>query len=392
MKTAVDGVRRNESTDRSAASPRNTREEPQVGEHGAACKQHDGLSLHQNRRSPGRSQESTATGVTKQRIRDLHVASRSPFRKDVFDGVAFLVLSACALAVWQTWLWPVVILFWLVGGHFGHTKPLMFHDAAHGTLHPDRVKNEIMGVAFGTLIFVPLTVYRHAHAMHHAHICSERDPEMWPFVLPGVPRWQRRLSAAVEICCGIFYTPLLMFRSLLIHGNVSKSSWIRIGLEYALAVAFWGTVLSVIHTLGWWEYFLVGYFAPAAVGAAYQTLNKYTEHLGLLGRCVLTSTRTVVDKRDLGKLFSYSMQHVDHHGTHHRYAKIPYYNLPSATPYVYKGEEVTVPVYPSYWSAFCDMLRTLPDPKAGGQWLGDDESPVQQNTRPGESAVPGGEK
>jgi fatty acid desaturase len=60
------------------------------------------------------------------------------------------------------------------------------------------------------------------------------------------------------------------------------------------------------------------------------------------------------------------MQYVDHHGTHHRFAKIPYYNLPQTTPLVYEHE--TGPMFRSYFAAFLDMVKSLPDPKAGSQW------------------------
>ena len=68
-------------------------------------------------------------------------------------------------------------------------------------------------------------------------------------------------------------------------------------------------------------------------------------------------------------MLSYSMQHVDHHGTHHRYAKIPCYNLPLATEFVYRKGTANHLIFLTYLSAFWDMVKILGDPKAGSQWL-----------------------
>jgi fatty acid desaturase len=76
------------------------------------------------------------------------------------------------------------------------------------------------------------------------------------------------------------------------------------------------------------------------------------------------------------------MLYNDYHGTHHRYAKIPYYYLPNATPYTLAGASEPCPVYPSIVSASLDMLRCLRDPKIGPQW-------VQRSTESlGEMATP----
>src|SRR5690349_16459526 len=90
-------------------------------------------------------------------IKRLHSTDRSATTKNVVDLALFLTCSAIAVVSWKSAYWPVTVLCWLVGGHFGHSKPLMFHDAAHGTLHPTRRVNEIFGFGLGVLIFVPIT-------------------------------------------------------------------------------------------------------------------------------------------------------------------------------------------------------------------------------------------
>lgn len=308
-------------------------------------------------------------GLDKHALRALHAHDRSPMYKHLLNNAALVVFCLAAGWLWRTPLWWLCLPCWLAAGHFFHTKPLSFHDAAHGTWHPVAWKNECMGHVWGTLILVPLSVYRHAHALHHAHPNGRRDPEMWPFVLPEAPRWFRLLSACVEIVCGFLYTPLLFLRSVLTAERVREGLWRRILREYLVILCFWGAVLAVVARLGWWTEFLVMFVVPLWIAGAYQTLNKYTEHLGVFGATILGSTRTVDDRRAWGRAFSAAIQNVDHHGTHHRYAKIPHYNLPDATACVFAGEADSLPPFPSYFRAFCDMLPHLADPKAGPQWL-----------------------
>ena len=110
--------------------------------------------------------------------------------------------------------------------------------------------------------------------------------------------------------------------------------------------------------------------APKLVAGAAQTLNKYVQHMGLFGDSDLSSTRTVADTRRFGQALSSSMLHIVHHGTHHRYAQIPFYKLPAATAYVYNAPGPDEPVFGSYWAALMDMLPVLKDPRIGRQWLG----------------------
>jgi fatty acid desaturase len=107
---------------------------------------------------------------------------------------------------------------------------------------------------------------------------------------------------------------------------------------------------------------------PALIAGSLQSVRKFTEHLGLMGDTILTNTRTVVDRRLYGEMMSRSMLRIDYHGTHHRFAKVPYYHLPDATPYVYDGRTECVPIFPSYWSAMLDMARSLGNPRVGAQW------------------------
>ena len=305
-------------------------------------------------------------------LQRLHRKSPRPFVEAHAGLAVFFGLMAVSLAAWDRGWWPVSVLCWVVQGHFGHSVLLAFHEASHYTLHPSRRLNELLGVGVGTLILTPLSSYRWVHNQHHLHLGTARDTEMWPFVVPGTPRWKRVLAAIGELVFGFFYTPVVFVRGVLVAENLPRYTARRLVGEYALSAAFWAAALAAIAYFGVWDYFLVGYLVPSMIAGNLQSLRKFTEHMGLLGHDVPTTTRTVIDETLPGRVLSATMLHIDYHGPHHEYAKIPHFNLPEATPVVYE-EELKEPaasnVFGSYPAAVWDMVKTLGDPKVGAQWL-----------------------
>jgi fatty acid desaturase len=147
---------------------------------------------------------------------------------------------------------------------------------------------------------------------------------------------------------------------------------VRLVWEYALSLLLWTVGLGTVLHFGVGQQFAVAYLVPAILAGNLQSLRKFTEHMGLLGDDVVSTTRTVVDTSLLGRLLSASLLHIDLHGPHHLHAKIPHFNLPEATPVAYE-KELSRPragnVYASYFSAMREMFETLGDPRVGVQWL-----------------------
>jgi fatty acid desaturase len=281
---------------------------------------------------------------------------------------AFGLMIATVMS-WKFGFWPLTVVLWVVTAHAGHSKLIAFHESSHGTLNRRWIVNELQGLWLGSTIFVPLSVYRFVHGQHHAYIGTENDLELWPFVDPKVARWKRILAAIGELCFGFFYTPIVFLHGVVSARRIPPAQKRRIFWEYVQCVVMWTIALSLINVYGWWEEFFVGYVVQALIAGNLQSIRKFTEHVGLLGDTILTTTRTVVDKSVIGEAMSQSMLRIDYHGTHHRYAKVPYYHLPEATPYVYDGKDAYVPIFSSYRAAMWDMFKSLGDPRVGAQWL-----------------------
>ena len=326
----------------------------------------------------------------KEILQRLHHKSSRTLFESVLSVALFFSLLAVTVFAWENGYWPLVFIGWLLQAHIGHTNLLAFHEASHFTLHPSRRVNELQGIILGSVVLTPLSAYRWVHNQHHIHLGTQRDTELWPFVDPHVKRWRRLLTVVAELLLGFFYTPIIFLRGVLVAQRIPRATVRRLVWEYALCVALWGVILSAAIRFGVTKEFVVGYLIPAMLAGNLQSLRKFTEHVGLLGHDVPSTTRTVIDPSIAGQLLSASMLHIDLHGPHHLHAKIPHFHLPKATPIAYEEElydPVAANVFPSYVAAFWAMAGTLLDPRVGAQWLARTERAVLVADSPTTSAA-----
>jgi fatty acid desaturase len=294
-------------------------------------------------------------------------------------GRAAYPVVVCLLAMVQASLfvalshhhyWVAVPLV-LMASHLMHGAIIGFHEASHGLLRKNRTLNEIDGVVLGTLSFTSFSLYRAAHQTHHAHLGTERDEELWPFVKPDMPRWFRVLAAVLELCCGPLVTPLIFVRSFLRENSPIRSKKVRrrIWWEFALIAAFWTGVLCAVTEAGVWKYFLWMYVAPAWIAGNLQSWRKYVEHVGLTGSTVRSATRSIVAGDAWGKLVSFTLLHEPYHGVHHQRVGLPHAELPAHAEDLLPANEEEHPPFRNYGHAARHLMHCLSDPRVGAQWL-----------------------
>jgi fatty acid desaturase len=279
--------------------------------------------------------------------------------------------------------WAAFFLI-LVVAHLMHAHLIAFHESAHGLLCPSQWLNDALGMFVGILGFMSLTAYRTIHHTHHAYLATERDEELWPFVIPGTPRWQRWLAAGAELIFGLFYTPFLFVRSFLRRGSPVRDRRIRrrIWVEFIVMTVIWGSVLTAVAAWGLGKFLVLMYLIPALLAGFMQSLRKYIEHVGLTGATPIGSTRSIIASGILGRVFSFSLFHEPYHGVHHVYARLPHYNLPELASVLTPTSEEERPPFPNYRSALWDMLGTLRDPKVGAQWIRTPQAKKTKARRP----------
>jgi fatty acid desaturase len=288
----------------------------------------------------------------------------------LFAGAFFLAQGLLFWSLTAGAWWAVVPLV-LVLAHLGHGQLIVFHEAAHGSLSPYPRLNDALGVFIGTFSFMSFSLYRAAHHSHHSYLATERDEELWPFVLPSQPRWFRCLAAASELVLGLVYTPLLFFRAFVRHGTAitNRNRRWRIWTELGLIASVWSVILVAVAYSNAWKYLLVMYVLPAGLAGFMQSLRKYIEHMGLFGDTVLSSTRSVVNPGLLGRFLAFTLFQEPFHGVHHKFARLPHVVLPEFVDDLAPEDSTERPPFPTYRDALFDMLPTLLDPKVGSQWL-----------------------
>jgi fatty acid desaturase len=297
-----------------------------------------------------------------------HWVSRAAF--PILAAIFFLNQAALGTALYLGSVWFCVPLI-LTASHLMHGMLIGFHEASHGLLRKTRRLNEIDGIIIGIFSLTSFSLYRAAHQLHHAYLATERDVELWPFVIPGMPRWVRVLAAMLELGFGLFYTPLLFVRTFLRADSPIRNKKLRrrIWAEIALSGGVWFCLLAAVTWWGAWKYLLWMYLAPAFLASNMQSWRKYIEHVGLTGSTVNGSTRSIVSEGRLGRLVAFTLLHEPYHGVHHRHAGLPHAELPLFTSELAPKIPGEVAPFPSYRSALMHLIGKLYDPRVGAQWL-----------------------
>src|ERR1700751_4465673 len=96
-----------------------------------------------------------------------HWVSRAAFPVVVL--VFFLGEAALGTAVYLGLVWLAVPLA-LAVSHLMHGIMIGFHEASHGLLRKSRRLNEADGLLIGIFSFLPFSLYRVVHQMHHMHL------------------------------------------------------------------------------------------------------------------------------------------------------------------------------------------------------------------------------
>jgi len=300
-------------------------------------------------------------------IEPPHWISRLAF--PILTVVLIAMQIALGAAVYHGWTWAAVILM-LVVSHLMHGQVIGFHEASHGLLRKSRRLNDFDGVLIGIFSFTSFTLYRASHQTHHMHLASERDEELWPFVMPGMARWKRVLAAFLELFFGIAYTPFLFYRTFLRQGSPIRAPKVRrkIWREIIFMIVVWIVVLTLVAWFGVWKYFLWLFLAPAFIAANLQSWRKFIEHVGMTGHTPNSATRSIVCRTWPGHLVAFTLLHEPYHGVHHEYAGLSHAELPGHAASLEPKEPGDVPPFPHYRAALWHLVRCLADPRVGAQW------------------------
>ena len=216
-------------------------------------------------------------------------------------------------------------LFWYLyfpAVFFIATRQNALQDAlGHDSTHYNLFKRKRWNVYGEFFYFVPMFDefhrYRKDHAIHHKEVWAEEDParlafERWGLLKPNV-NWFYAWFIKPFLLLDFVYFWRETFTDLL------EDPRYRIRI-----LGFWLPIIAASIVFGFWDWLLLYWFVPMLwLKPAVEFWTEVNDHFNV----------QVGDTRDSRGLF-YSLilrSHNDgYHALHHRYPKIPWYNLKKA--------------------------------------------------------------
>jgi fatty acid desaturase len=255
----------------------------------------------------------------------------SPWRSALLALALHAAIAALAWAGGRGsgwWLAPLAVL--LVAG-LQHHLLILLHEGAHGLLHPDRRRNDLLADVLCAVPFFTLArFYRRLHLLHHKHAGSALDPEREMYAAMGWHHERRSpgglLAMFLADLCGLNLVRFGAWSGRFLRAQAAEGLTpfgARDALLYALV---WGPVLGAAGWLGLWAELVVFWFLPLPTLTTFVSkLHGYLEHTAERGPSEYE--RTLV--HELHPLLSFLLYPLrsGYHLEHHLFPRVPWYRM-----------------------------------------------------------------
>jgi len=254
-----------------------------------------------------------------------------------------LLLTALALSAALLW-WsvPVVLVAIVLIGTQQHAMFVLAHEAAHYRLFSNRLLNEIVGRALGSVSGISMCSYRVVHRLHHNDLYGRQDPDIalhggYPrgkgYLLrklagdvAGLNAWKTFLyffgNPALDAATGTALRPL-DDTSPALRAAARRDRWSVVASQVLLPVVF----LALGGPQALLAYVLLWLVPLLTVVQVILRVRAILEHGAVTDRSSpLTAARTNL-AGPLARLFLFP-HHVNYHVEHHLYPAVPHYHLP----------------------------------------------------------------
>lgn len=284
---------------------------------------------------------------------------------DPWQWTRFQFGPAGAIGIVALWMqWPAPALAWqafwtLMTAYCMFCWTSCFHETVHQTLTANRNTSIWLGRFIGTSILIPYSVYRESHIRHHAYLNKPTDWELWPYSDPKAGIGFRRLYVWFDLLLGTIASIVSYGRIYWHRDSPITDPQLRrtIAREYAFAVFFWAVVVAAVAVTDSWGGFLRGWIIPTWVAGFFQSIRKFTEHLGMSSYDPLVGARTVVGQNWFTRMCTYLNFDIFVHGPHHRHPLVPHRTLKQKMQeYVEKQPELQYPMFRTYGGAILDTI------------------------------------
>ena len=263
--------------------------------------------------------------------------------------------DAISSAVWI----PLLTYSWFcIGG--------LSHEILHENLNIGKRLSVLIARIIGTVLGIPYTVYREIHMRHHAYLNTPLDWEMWPYGDPNASLRFRRIFVWFDILFAVIATPIIWSRICYASSSPVAPEVRRVMRgEYLAVFLLWTSVVGTcvwLHQTGEfefrWEHLI--FAMPPILATIANGFRKMMDHVGTSSFDPLHGTRTIIGRNFVTRAISFFNFDLAVHGPHHRYPKLKHSQLKDRMAEIaHAHPDESYPVYPSFFAAFVDTIRTI---------------------------------
>jgi fatty acid desaturase len=280
-----------------------------------------------------------------------------PVAHIALEWAAIAGVIALCQAFWHPLLFLLTVLF--IGAR-QHALAILMHDAAHHRMFADRRLNDtVANVLLAWPVFLDVADYRRTHLAHHAHLNTDRDPNVArkTDAEKTFPQTPRQLLA--------LFAPFALGYSLWLNIRAALGSVWRRERPNSYRLGLYAVVLTVVAWHGAWLPLLLYWVLPAHTWLPVVAIwRERAEHSATPNRHPLNQTRTVIAGW-LDRMFVAS-KNVNYHIEHHLYPGVPFYRLPAlhAAMREHPDYQANAHVTRGYLGALRELAGRAPAPKA----------------------------
>lgn len=267
-------------------------------------------------------------------------------------GSWLVIAGAITLSAQFSWLYPLAVL---VIANRIMALGLLVHEGIHQLLSPSLRLNDLLArylCAIPTVI--SLSKWRVRHLIHHRFVGTSADYDAYLytyFPLPIGRFLKQLLSGQVFLGHLLYFTDL--DRVLKLKGLPTAPALKSKESDAVSFLLFYVVVVVVLSVFGWWMEFLLFWIVPYLLCQPMTLLYNCLEHSGIYGNADENHrSRTIIGSRLLVGLFM--PLNVNYHGEHHRFPKIPQYNLSQVHQLVFSTNPRVL-----FYQDFVDTLKNV---------------------------------
>ena len=252
-----------------------------------------------------------------------------------------VVMVALYVLAWQTFVWPVRLLFAALAGLVTVREFILYHDYMHGALLRGSKVARVILYPFATFVMTPPKVWKETHNYHHAHTAQLVGSNIGSYATMTLGQWaeatpaQRRHYKMVRHPLTVvfaYFTAFMLEMCLMSFLRSPRKRWDSL---VALLVNWAATALIV------WKFgattFFFGYFLPLCVAHVTGAYLFYAQH-NFEGLYIQKREEWAYDRAALGSssymptgpVMRWLTGNIGYHHVHHLNPTIPFYRLPEA--------------------------------------------------------------